>query len=428
MKILIPFCLLILLACNKNDDSVSPEIELQNEPPLSFNLVDVPDGATDVDVLPTLSWESAKNPEGTEVTYDLYLGKETNPTNLLQSGISETSYQIDERLNLISDYYWKVVARDANGQSSQSAIYKFSTRNIKIAEEPIVAEAPFSSRSGHSAIVYENKLWMIAGSAASPGDFGSIRQNDVWSSPDGINWTEITASAPFSARNNHTSVVFDNRVWVIGGFRGDGYFNDVWHSDDGINWTQATTSANFTARLSHSSVVFDNKMWVIAGSDGGTKNDVWSSGDGINWTEVTSNANFPKRSGHASVVFDDKIWVLGGSTLDENNEVKWFKDVWYSSDGINWTETTNAAEFLPRTSHTLTVFDNMLWLLGGSSQEGTIGGISYSMDGVRWQNINLTSHFSPKTGHAALVFDRKLWSIGGFPIPSNGPQDIWTFD
>ena len=80
--------LLYLTGCNKSDDSTWQQNELQNEPPLSFDLVDVPDGAEDVDVTPTLTWESAKNPKGGNVTYDLYLGTETNPTTPYESGIA----------------------------------------------------------------------------------------------------------------------------------------------------------------------------------------------------------------------------------------------------------------------------------------------------------------------------------------------------
>lgn len=65
-------------------------------------------------------------------------------------------------------------------------------------------------------------------------------------------------------------------MWVIGG-RDSPVYNDVWSSSDGIIWTQATAAAAFSARYLHSSVVFDNKMWVIGGDGGGRKNDVWSS-------------------------------------------------------------------------------------------------------------------------------------------------------
>jgi dihydrofolate reductase len=137
-------------------------------------------------------------------------------------------------------------------------------------------------------------------------------------------WTQATASAGFSTRRSHSSVVFDGKIWVIGGTDGTNYFNDVWSSSDGITWTRATASAGFSTRFAHSSVVFDGKIWVIGGYDGASRfNDVWSSSDGITWTRATASAGFSTRFAHSSVVFDGKIWVIGG--FDGTN---YFKDVW----------------------------------------------------------------------------------------------------
>jgi len=69
-------------------------------------------------------------------------------------------------------------------------------------------------------------------------------------------------------------------MWVIGGLNDNlDPTNEVWSSTDGLNWTQVTTNTTFTARCSHAGMFFNNKLWVIAGQTGpGTDtNDVWSS-------------------------------------------------------------------------------------------------------------------------------------------------------
>ena len=71
---------------------------------------------------------------------------------------------------------------------------------------------------------------------------------------------------------------------MIGGFDG-GYKNDVWSSSDGVTWTQESASAAFPVRADHQVVAFNNKLWLIGGYDGSRKNDVWSSSDGVNWYE-----------------------------------------------------------------------------------------------------------------------------------------------
>ncbi|MBT9190589.1 Kelch repeat-containing protein, partial [Zobellia russellii] len=68
------------------------------------------------------------------------------------------------------------------------------------------------------------------------------------------------------------------------------------------------------------------------GYDGTYKNDVWYSNDGLTWTEATSAPPFSGRSGHTTAVFDNKLWVIGGYDGTYKN------DVWYSNDGLTWTE------------------------------------------------------------------------------------------
>ena len=91
-------------------------------------------------------------------------------------------------------------------------------------------------------------------------------KNDVWYSIDGNNWVQATDDAVWSARDTHTSLVYDNKMWVLGGYDGSNDKNDVWYSSNGINWMQATASAAWH-RSSHTSLVYDNKMWVL-GADG----------------------------------------------------------------------------------------------------------------------------------------------------------------
>ena len=123
--------------------------------------------------------------------------------------------------------------------------------------------------------VYHNKMWVIGG--WSGYDAGGILYNDVWYSTDGITWKQATGSAAFSPRMSHSSFVYDDKMWVIGGGFGNSFYNDVWYSTDGETWTQATGNAAFPVRDGPSSVVYDGKMWLMGGYWGSGKQDVWNS-------------------------------------------------------------------------------------------------------------------------------------------------------
>ena len=58
---------------------------------------------------------------------------------------------------------------------------------------------------------------------------------DVWCSSDGVNWSEVTSRSAWGLRAEFSSAVYQNRLWVIGGYTGDGQgggasLNDVWYS------------------------------------------------------------------------------------------------------------------------------------------------------------------------------------------------------
>jgi hypothetical protein len=106
-----------------------------------------------------------------------------------------------------------------------------------------------------SGVYFKNKLWIMGG---APKNSSSLA-NDVWSSPDGVTWTQVTANAPWGGRIVQP-VVFNNKIWVIGGWMNGYGANDVWSSPDGVTWTQVTANAPWGGRGMTNPVVFKNKL------------------------------------------------------------------------------------------------------------------------------------------------------------------------
>lgn len=118
--------------------------------------------------------------------------------------------------------------------------------------------------------------------------------------PEAMIWEQVSASTPFYTYDDF--LVLSNKMWVFE--RGK-----VFSSADGINWTEETAYAPYGSRNGMRFVAFDDKLWAIAGSG---HNDVWSSTDGTNWTQVTANAPWSARGYHQCVVFENKIFLIGG--------------------------------------------------------------------------------------------------------------------
>jgi len=317
---------------------------------------------------------------------------------------------------------------------------------------------PWRPRGYHQTLVFQDKMWIMGGvtdtgiskknrlfinhSLAcdncedSTWTTGDLDLNDVWYSSDGTNWTQAVSSAPWSSRRNHTAVVYDEKIWILGGYGNKKNLNDVWYSSNGIDWTQATSSAQWSPRRGHTSVVYDNKMWVIGGAGANAwddnLNDVWYSSNGIDWTQATSSAPWSKRSSHSSVVFNNQMWLVGGwSGWGKNNN-----DVWYSTDGINWKESS--ASWEPRWGHTSTVHDNKIWVMGGNiygenngekRNTGDNNDVWYSTDGIDWKEFKEDIQWESRRGLRSLTFEDTLWIIGGVYGSKNKKVftygDIW---
>ena len=199
--------------------------------------------------------------------------------------------------------------------------------------------------------------------------------NDVWRSEDGINWTNMTDNAGWSARAGLSAVVFNNEIYVMAGSVNDDssitpqgpariYYNDVWKSTDGIEWALVTEHAPWAKRAGGIAVVKDNYMYMIGGEEGFTCpfnpnypptqqppcldppyfNDVWRTQNGIDWELVTDNAPWVARPGHQVVVAQNRFILFGGFGLGPDNGINPANpmDVWTSNNGSIWKKVSDS--------------------------------------------------------------------------------------
>ena len=193
--------------------------------------------------------------------------------------------------------------------------------------------AGWTPRLAAGAVVFKEKMWILGGiedyktaifgiddnyAHVNPDDL----KNGVWCSEDGIAWELATKNAGWSPRAFHQAIVFEDKIWVLGGatYRPkQQLLNDVWCSDDGVNWIRVTQAAPWGPRSWFSSIVYRDRMWVLGGFSDRSNlyqhlnhGDVWYSNDGKNWTELKSEVMWTARHEHSTLVFQDKIWIAGG--------------------------------------------------------------------------------------------------------------------
>ena len=300
----------------------------------------------------------------------------------------------------------------------------------------VTVTTPFTAADWNTALVYNNKMWLIGGRNSSGNTIA-----EVWSSTNGADWTLVTGNAAFGPRFRHSSVVYNNKMWVIGGTPLDGYsadcLNDVWYSTNGADWILATGNAEFSPRYSFSTFNFNNKMWVIGGVDSSHSmyNDVWSSSDGVTWTQVTSSAPFSGRNNYSGLVFNGYMWVLAGYDGYSNTTYNGCSydgeanDVWRSSNGVDWELVTGNAGFSPRTAQTSFVVDGKIFI--GMGYDDCVSSnlnddLWYSSDGKFWTLVTWNLTGTPRMRAKALVYNGKVWLLGGSTCANPCPtSEVW---
>lgn len=275
-------------------------------------------------------------------------------------------------------------------------------------------------------------------------------------------WTQLTKNAEWANRYGHAAVSFDNKIWVFGGYnpgvvKGDTYYEDVWSSSDGISWELVQDDAPWLGRRGHKVVVFNDgsgdAMFLIGGftvkEETGYReyaNDVWKSTNGKDWEEIKERTYpelddetdwFP-RFNHVLVSVNhdgtDFLYVIGGASMMENHSarysMKYFNDVWRSTDGANW-ERLNNNDYGIRSEAGAAVDPSTgrIFMQGGvhgvifEEDDGTSHPLDdwqwiwSSDDGINWIPENDTAMFDQRllwrSDHHLLFYQNSLWAFSG---------------
>jgi hypothetical protein len=285
----------------------------------------------------------------------------------------------------------------------------------------VTDNAAFPGAYNFSVFTMHNQMW-------------AFHHQGNWYSTDGRTWTK--SELPISGLNNgyQKYVQFNDAIYALGTMEGN--YTDmrlssrIVRTSDFRQWQVVAETSELPARVFYGAVVFDNKIWLMGGFDGQRYyNDVWNSSDAVHWTRVTESAAWSARTIGAAVVFKNRLWIIGGGVIDGTpTDGRSETEVWSSTDGINWTRATDKIARLWGTSPV--VYDGRLWLVGANRDGNFSRSALVTDDGVRWREETAT--WSPRGGVATWVFDDKLYMTGGkYSVTSNGEikfiysNDVW---
>ena len=299
-----------------------------------------------------------------------------------------------------------------------------------------------TARYGHTSVVYNGYLYVIGGNGG--GALADVQYAPINATGTIGAWTATTSLT--TARYHHTSVVYNGYLYVIGGSDGTADLADVQYAPINATgtigaWT-ATTSFT-TARYQHTSVVYNGYIYVIGGYNGTSYlatvqyAPINTTGTIGAWTATTSFTT--ARYGHTSVVYNGYIYVIGGYSGSVP-----LADVQYAPINTNGTIgafTATTSFTTARYSHTSVVYNGYLYVIGGYNGTAALADVQYApinANGAIGAWTATTSFTTARYGHTSVVYNGYLYVIGGYngtsyladvqyaPINATGTIGAWT--
>lgn len=178
-------------------------------------------------------------------------------------------------------------------------------------------------------------------------------------------WTETTAAVPWTGRGFHCALVFDRKLWVLGG---SPLNNEVWSTSSVLEgpWYQQP-HVPWSPRAAHACAVHEvmtnatagdvtrvKSLFLMGGWRETSLHDVWRMDADGRWTLLVDAAPWEARAWFSLVSFDSRtsgdvqlgprLWVLGGGLVGKGVEKMYpFSDAWYTRNGLEWTAASSSA-------------------------------------------------------------------------------------
>lgn len=183
---------------------------------------------------------------------------------------------------------------------------------------------------------------------------------------------------------------------------------------------KTTEMGGFAAQ---SMTLFNNYLWLVGGDNSHTpswtnNSEVWSSRNGIDWKLVTADL-FDARRNHSLLVFKNKMWLIGGI----NNDGEVLSDIWNTSDGIHWKRVKSLNPLIEIGQNSSVVFNDRLYVFLGNGREHEQ--VWSSADGSVWR-LETDNAFPVRSHYKTVVFNGFIYVFGGWIRGGELTNEVWA--
>lgn len=216
-----------------------------------------------------------------------------------------------------------------------------------------------SSRWAHSTVVYQNKAYILGGT----NEYGAFH-DDLFYCLDlnELKWDQLHYHGRLLAW--HSAVVYKNKMIVC-----DGDIIEEFNFD--LNeWNQVDTNGPSVYINNHSAIVYKDSMFVFAGKQNGiTSNQLWELNlKTYDWNHVPTFGDIPSiREGHSAVLFRNSMIVIGGIDRYGSNPIYTYVYI-LNLNTMRWEKLS--FEYLIELSfHRSVIIEEKLFVFGGYGNE-----------------------------------------------------------
>lgn len=272
-------------------------------------------------------------------------------------------------------------------------------------------------RSGAASVVVGDKMYVFGGYG------GDGRLDDFWEYTfEGRSWRQIeyNSSSP-GVRENNGVVEHDGKLYLFGGYNGSEWLNDFWEFDlESRIWRQLEPRGDPPAsRFGYVSMTWRDVFLLFGGYDGATwLNDMHEfSFETELWRALDQKGNIPSiRSCPSWAQRGDSVFMFGGyDGVQRMNDFFEFR-----LDTYTWTLIPSVGTPpSPRYFHSCAFYGNCMYTFGGYNGSERLNDMhEFNFDTHRWSVVFEPSDArgvpSGRSSLIAQVYGHSLYLFGGY--------------
>jgi len=177
-----------------------------------------------------------------------------------------------------------------------------------------------NSLTEHTSVVYKNTMYTFGGNGGLVDNYSNlVLTYPLPFKPENIITAHDSLPRAPPPRSAHSSVVYQNQMYIFGGWNGHKSLNDLYSLNlDTLEWRQIKSEGGPSIRRMHSAVVYKDSMYLFGGFDESrpahSYNELFSFDfQTETWKTVPCKGIIPKgRSRAAATVVGNNMYIIGG--------------------------------------------------------------------------------------------------------------------